>query len=147
MPIELSPAEAAVTLFQETLRGHTEYAAKKLHGSDWRRWYYSEASLMKAFILQDPIKNQLMEKAAKRAMELDVDLELLPEKQRHPLNQREIDFIRFRFGFIDGQLHTLTEMSKLHNLSIERVRGIVRYGVAKLKGPLRITILTSLSLK
>ena len=53
------------------------------------------------------------------------------------LSEREADVIRLRFGLIDGQVHTLDEIGRLHGVTRERIRQIETKTMAKLRHPLR----------
>lgn len=51
------------------------------------------------------------------------------------LNERERKVIELRFGLIDGQEHTLDEVSKIFNITRERVRQIESKALRKLRHP------------
>jgi RNA polymerase sigma factor (RpoD-like family) len=51
------------------------------------------------------------------------------------LTEREQDIIALRYGLINGEIHTLEEVSRLFNLSCERVRQIQARAMRKLRLP------------
>ncbi|MCL2933201.1 MAG: sigma-70 family RNA polymerase sigma factor [Trichodesmium sp. MAG_R03] len=57
------------------------------------------------------------------------------EVLNHVLNNREQDVITLRYGLITGEPHTLDEVSRMINLSRERVRQIQAKAMRKLRRP------------
>jgi RNA polymerase primary sigma factor len=57
------------------------------------------------------------------------------------LSDREREIIRLRYGLIDGQHYTLTEIGKIYDLSRERVRQIQAKAMRKLRHPRRQALL------
>jgi RNA polymerase primary sigma factor len=51
------------------------------------------------------------------------------------LNYRERTIIRLRFGFVDGQVHSLQELGKMFGVSKERIRQVETAALEKLKLP------------
>lgn len=52
------------------------------------------------------------------------------------LDEREIEIIKYRFGF-NGKIYTLREIGEIYNLSSERIRQIEGKTIRKLKHPSR----------
>jgi RNA polymerase primary sigma factor len=57
------------------------------------------------------------------------------------LEEREREVIAMRFGFTDGQPHTLEEVARFFNLTRERIRQIEQRSLRKLKEPSRANAL------
>jgi RNA polymerase primary sigma factor len=57
------------------------------------------------------------------------------------LSEREREIIQLRFGLVDGQHYTLTEIGELYQLSRERVRQIQAKAMRKLRHPRRQALL------
>lgn len=55
------------------------------------------------------------------------------EEATQYLDDREIDVIKLRFGFIDGQTYTLEDIAKKYRLTRERIRQIERNSIRKLR--------------
>jgi RNA polymerase primary sigma factor len=53
------------------------------------------------------------------------------------LSEREAGIIRLRFGFTDGQPHTLDEISRVYGVTRERIRQIEAKTMVKLRHPSR----------
>lgn len=51
----------------------------------------------------------------------------------HILTEREASVVNLRFGLVDGQTHSLKEISKLYKLSRERIRQIEKRAIDKLR--------------
>ena len=49
------------------------------------------------------------------------------------LNDRELDIILYRFGFIDDRVYTLEEVGKMYGVTRERIRQIEARALKKLK--------------
>ncbi len=60
------------------------------------------------------------------------------------LDEREKDVIAMRFGFTDGQPHTLEEVARFLQLTRERIRQIEQRSLQKLKDPERAEPLRAL---
>merc|ERR1712178_507623 len=75
------------------------------------------------------------------AQELEVSLPQLRNLQEilevlnHVLSSREQDVITLRYGLMTGEPHTLDEVSRMINLSRERVRQIQAKAMRKLRRP------------
>ena len=57
------------------------------------------------------------------------------EKAMHDLDDREKTILRKRYGFEDGQVHTLEEVGSEFGITRERVRQIENRALRKLKNP------------
>ncbi len=70
--------------------------------------------------------------------------ELLREQVRNALNvlsERERQVLELRFGLVDGQSHTLDEVSEFFNVTRERIRQIEAKALRKLRHPTQIRLL------
>ena len=52
------------------------------------------------------------------------------------LNEREKEVIKLRYGFIDGDSHTLDDIGKIYGVTRERIRQLQKKAVNKIKRPL-----------
>src|SRR5262249_1557406 len=67
-------------------------------------------------------------------------LEILREQVHHvleDLSDRERQVLELRFGLLDGQDHTLEEVSRHFNVTRERIRQIEAKALRKLRHPTR----------
>ena len=53
------------------------------------------------------------------------------------LTEREADVLRLRFGLVDGEPHTLDQISQVFGVTRERIRQIEHKTLAKLRHPAR----------
>lgn len=79
--------------------------------------------------LVDPVQNQ-----ERKVIENDIKLKIVQAMHKR-LNDREERFLSLKYGFNGGAEHTLEEISKMFNVSRERVRQIIKRGERKLKHP------------
>ncbi|OGE29637.1 hypothetical protein A2867_02125 [Candidatus Daviesbacteria bacterium RIFCSPHIGHO2_01_FULL_40_11] len=132
--LQVNPVESAVILLNEVFpmsrgwekRGqYSDRIAKMLHGSGWRDWYHPENQpLTPDHFLQDPQKSSLLLETVDRVLET--------------LTPREGLALRKRFGFQDGQLHSLEEVGKeLSSVTRARARQIIAKSLRKLRHPSR----------
>ena len=49
------------------------------------------------------------------------------------LPPKEREMIRYRYGFCDGEFHTLSEVSKMSGLSVERCRQLILKGLDRMR--------------
>lgn len=135
--LKVTPAESAVILLNEVFsnslnralnresRGqYSEKIAKILHGQKWKDWYPGTNPLTPDSFLQDQQKSALLLETVDRVLET--------------LKPREKIGLRKRFGFHDGQLHTLKEVGEeLSSVSGDRAEQIINRSLRKLRHPSR----------
>ena len=51
---------------------------------------------------------------------LTIDIEILLKNSS--LNKEEIEFIKLRYGFYDNSMHSLAELSRIYNVTLECIR-------------------------
>jgi len=77
-------------------------------------------------------------------VECDYDRESLSEifdELFKTLTEREAQVLRYRFGFVDGSIHTLEDVGRMYNLTRERIRQIENKAIRKLRHPTRKKLL------
>jgi len=79
--------------------------------------------------LVDPVQNQ-----ERKVIENDIKLKITQAIHKR-LNHREERFLSLRYGLNGGAEHTLEEISKMFNVTRERVRQIILRAERKLKHP------------
>ena len=83
--------------------------------------------------LEDFIEDQEME--APSDVALDKILSEIIGESLSELSDRELRIIQLRFGFVDGDPHTLQEIADEFGLSRERIRQIVGEAMHRLRHP------------